>query len=102
MSVCVFSVEKVFGNQEVYDIIIAFLNIPAIQFLVDSFHECSVHSNGVLRRDCRTARGHVCDLQRDVRQLLPLARAAAEAAGGTLVEDPLVLRVPEAIPELES
>ena len=58
--------------------------------------------NAVLRRDCRTARGHVCDLQRDVRQLLPLARAAAEAAGGTLVEDPLVLRVPEAIPDLES
>ena len=58
--------------------------------------------NAVLRRDCRTARGHVCDLQRDVRQLLPLARAAAEAAGGKLVEDPLVLRVPEAIPELES
>ena len=53
---------------------------------------------GVLRRDCRTARGHVCDLQRDVRQLLPLARAAAEAAGGTLVEDPLVLRVPDPIP----
>ena len=56
----------------------------------------------VLRRDARAAREHVCDLQRDVRQLLPLARAAAEAAGGTLVEDPLVLRVPEAIPELES
>ena len=55
MGVCVFSIEKVFGNQEVYDIIIAFLNIPAIQFLVDSFHECSVHSNGVL---CREAHLH--------------------------------------------
>jgi len=57
---------------------------------------------GVLRRDARAAREHVCELQRDVRRLLPLARAAAEAEGGTLVEDPLVLRVPEAIPELES
>jgi hypothetical protein len=54
---------------------------------------------GVLRRDARAAREHVCELQRDVRRLLPLARAAAEAEGGTLWEDHSILRAPDAIPK---